>query len=1125
MKFLVAFLFLLAVSASPAQAQLSGTYTVGGTTPDYINISVAVADLNSMGISGPVVFNIRAGTYNEQVSISGFARTGAADDRVTFQRANPNIVVNWRYSSAGSGSNWVIKLDGTSYISFRGLSFTAASAAPYGRMITFLGGSGNITVVNCDFEGLFADSNFQSSIIHREGFGDHPNNVFRSNTFTYGYAGINWPDSGNNSIQVMARGNTFTGQTKYGLRLDEVEQAIVDSNYVVSAAWSDTGFIGIRLSSTIGGFAVQTAQISNNLIQMPIGSVGISLSGLVDESSSLINNFVAVYDPANGNSGISVFDCQNLSIYHNTVRTSAPSAEAFHITDPSENLDVRNNIFSADGGGYAIEYEEIAGISADFNNLYTTGSNIARVSSVNYTSLSNYQDAVPLDLYSTDVAVSFVQTVGANDLHLIGASLDDPNLLARSLGSVSLDFDDDPRSAYSVFKGADEGNEILPLDDDDTGLGFYTVGGSSPDFSNPNQATKAINLRGVKGQVTMKIRPGTYNVSSRIHFERFASEDTVSFRPSDSSNSPALFHSSSSSFDNFIFKVIDSHAVAFVNLDFAATGTGIFGRILWFDGEDTDKIGITNCSFDGLVGDISDKSTLVYGYEDGDGQDDFTIQNSSFTEGSAGIFLQGGAAGPSNGGGTKILNNSFDDQSVYAINLDHVSFEISLNSITGLIDDVTGLQIEGGGGSSSVERNTIQLQRPGTLGVQLNSGTVLLANNFINANENGIKVDESGRGRLIHNTIRAKGNPVHIVNAPLGVDLINNIFIRDNPGPALVVDDASDIGESDFNIFDHEGAQIVSWDGTGYLALSGYQTASGLDSNSKAMSPLFVNEANGEFHLTSTSIGDPLLGGSYQLDITTDYDGELRSVAVPYIGADESTLPLGFSVKLTALLDGPYDAASPGSMLADLNDLDLLPFDQSYSGLPWSYAGDESFDLFFINNNTDIIDWVLVEMYSGDPLSPPMILESRSSALIRDDGQLVLPTNGINSTEDISFVLTPASYYIGITHRNHLQIMSSAAIDFTSGSATYDFSQSLASAFSQGGTAMRDRGDGYFTMWAGDGDVSSDVTAFDFLNVWLLENGGAPGYSPADFNMDGSATAFDFLNAWLPANGQASQVP
>ena len=56
---------LLVMATVSAMAQpLNGTYTVGGTTPNYATLTDAVNALTTNGVSGPVIFSLRNGTYS-----------------------------------------------------------------------------------------------------------------------------------------------------------------------------------------------------------------------------------------------------------------------------------------------------------------------------------------------------------------------------------------------------------------------------------------------------------------------------------------------------------------------------------------------------------------------------------------------------------------------------------------------------------------------------------------------------------------------------------------------------------------------------------------------------------------------------------------------------------------------------------------------------------------------------------------------------------------------------------------------------------------------------------------------------------------------------------------------------
>ena len=50
-------------------ASLCGSYTVGGTNPDFANFTEVANALNNSGVSCPVTFVVRDGVYEEQINI------------------------------------------------------------------------------------------------------------------------------------------------------------------------------------------------------------------------------------------------------------------------------------------------------------------------------------------------------------------------------------------------------------------------------------------------------------------------------------------------------------------------------------------------------------------------------------------------------------------------------------------------------------------------------------------------------------------------------------------------------------------------------------------------------------------------------------------------------------------------------------------------------------------------------------------------------------------------------------------------------------------------------------------------------------------------------------------------
>ncbi len=215
-------------------------------------------------------------------------------------------------------------------------------------------------------------------------------------------------------------------------------------------------------------------------------------------------------------------------------------------------------------------------------------------------------------------------------------------------------------------------------------------------------------------------------------------------------------------------------------------------------------------------------------------------------------------------------------------------------------------------------------------------------------------------------------------------------------------------------------------------------------------------------------------------------------------------------------LHGPMPGDVP--MQTDLNSAGLLPTTQPYSGTPWHYGGTESVPPNFFAAHPDIVDWVLVDLQSGDPSTPPMTRVSRRVGFVKAEGSIVdLDGESPLLLEDVS--VTIVNPYVVVRHRNHLDVMSEGTLRISPHPAfPYYFTSGTY------GTNARYHNGFQSVLWGGDGNADGAVTALDFLTIWLPEN-GTTGYKQADFSLNGSITSFDFLQLWLVANGQVSQVP
>jgi photosystem II stability/assembly factor-like uncharacterized protein len=205
-----------------------------------------------------------------------------------------------------------------------------------------------------------------------------------------------------------------------------------------------------------------------------------------------------------------------------------------------------------------------------------------------------------------------------------------------------------------------------------------------------------------------------------------------------------------------------------------------------------------------------------------------------------------------------------------------------------------------------------------------------------------------------------------------------------------------------------------------------------------------------------------------------------------------------------------------GSMLTSLRDGGYLPLSQPYNTAPWSYTGTESVTTTIPSG---VVDWVLVELRSGLTANTKV---AQRAAFLKSDGTIV----DLDGTSQLGFNgLANGTYRIVIYHRNHLAIMSSSAVTFTSGSTSiYDFTDNQNKAYTTGPSPMKEFVVGKYGMYAGDANGNGFITSGDKNTYWLPQN-GLSGYLSGDFNLNGFVTSGDKNLFWLPNNGLSTQVP
>jgi len=207
----------------------------------------------------------------------------------------------------------------------------------------------------------------------------------------------------------------------------------------------------------------------------------------------------------------------------------------------------------------------------------------------------------------------------------------------------------------------------------------------------------------------------------------------------------------------------------------------------------------------------------------------------------------------------------------------------------------------------------------------------------------------------------------------------------------------------------------------------------------------------------------------------------------------------GTLFNLKTFLEGPFNGAT---MNAYLNDFDMLPLVQPYTGLPWEYTGTESVTEM---PNPNVVDWVLVEIREteGDvETATAATTVARKAGFILDNGYIV----DLDGESDLLF---PTSFedniYVVIWHRNHIRVMSSAALTQVGGVYTYDFTDDVTKAY---GSQQKEISAGVFGMYSGDVDNDGEVFAGD-VGIFLNDYPTFGAYVNSDLDLDGEVFAGD----------------
>jgi len=393
----------------------AGIYTINNTQPtggsNFNSFVEAVAAMDC-GINGPVIFNVAAGTYTEQVRMHAIAGSSNINT-VTFQSANGNAGSAILTFAPTAANNYVLKLDSASNIIYKNLTITATGVTN-ARAIELANTASNDSLLNLVINAALSTStsNAIAGIVGTTLRGT--GNVIKGNTISNGSSGIYISGSSTTlaANDLVIDSNTVNNSYYYSIYTSNTKRIKLQKNivnilaprnvttYGIYATNSDSAYQyvsnlvnvnNVTSTTTYGMYFTSCdanpllpGRVANNKITAITGNTG-TLYGLYQTASTnnnTVNNVIVINTSGASSYGIYSTGGGPNNYYNNSVNSLANSATnnyaAYFANTSGSGVDVRNNIFSHKGGGRALYVGNTSYVYSDYNMLYTTGATLVQ---------------------------------------------------------------------------------------------------------------------------------------------------------------------------------------------------------------------------------------------------------------------------------------------------------------------------------------------------------------------------------------------------------------------------------------------------------------------------------------------------------------------------------------------------------------------------------------------------------------------------------------------------------------------------------------------------------------------------------------------------------------------------
>ena len=439
----------------------TGIYTIGGTSPSFASFTDAAASL-ACGITGPVTFNVRPGTYNERFTINNPKNTSATN-LIVFKSETGNaadVIINSNGVGGVGGAltRNIIRLNRSSYVQIKKMTLKNASTSNAGSAaIQITADARNILVKECIIKmdtgstspNIYGITTSDSASITNSGKGGSNINIIK-NTIYGGAIGIGVRGTSQyvRDFGVSIDSNIIEGAANFGIFSSNVDLTSIDQNQVIMRK--------NQLNSTGINIIIDRAdsKITNNKITNA-SSVGMALNDIIGINGLLVaNNMIGGgFRLGLDGYGLSLDKVYPLNLYNNSINYDGNSVNsaALKIDINTKGVRMLNNSIYNSNNGFALLIDDPNSIdTSDNNNMATKTGLFARVGAFDYLTFDEYRDVYLKDDNGVSVDPDYFTT---SNLKITNTFLDAGGVVVPE---ITKDIEGQPRDPKFPDIGADE---------------------------------------------------------------------------------------------------------------------------------------------------------------------------------------------------------------------------------------------------------------------------------------------------------------------------------------------------------------------------------------------------------------------------------------------------------------------------------------------------------------------------------------------------------------------------------------------------------------------------------------------------------------------------------------------